>query len=630
MKKRLVTVILSLVMATVAFTGCNGLNKPEEESEEKKSDSDKDDEDDNEEGDKEADDNDGDNPSDTDNDIKENKYVRIWDSTQDCIYITDGDVIINTYYYADKLDELFNGKNSYYSITGFGNMNSNMHVMYVDVYNADTDIYDLYAYDFAEETTTLLMSGEQVNKVDSSVEDYVYFLQYYPENTEYCFAIDDDGVYTQAEGYQDYYDSYVNGKWDIAAYKPVSEALNNYGCVLLQKGNELEYFDENGDSICTVDFDKEDEVSIMDYNGDYILFAYVNPETYYYNGLYIYSVADGTEKLISDVDLNYSTAEMLGDDVFFLADADNNTAYSTYLYDYVISEDMLNCADGFSSTPGLNLYCPGYSLYTVAEVDGQPCVFMEFDRDNESVLGYVYYDNPEYMESEVGVINTYNFALYGDIECDEFTVECADCGKDIYVYYAEYFVLDSMYDCADEINDYLSNIHESNLETAQLYEEECINHDDTQLYFAVSSYEELVYDVHTVGNHYIEVDTSFYQYINGAAHGYGGEEIYLFDLSDGSLVDIMDIYPGDEEDFLAAIAEEALNIYENGGYEFYSDDPDEIYDSILECDIDSFEISCGDSGLEIYSSSYLLGPYASGPLRISLSYEELGITAFDN
>lgn len=121
------------------------------------------------------------------------------------------------------------------------------------------------------------------------------------------------------------------------------------------------------------------------------------------------------------------------------------------------------------------------------------------------------------------------------------------------------------------------------------------------------------------------VDSHGYWFAGGA-HGmpYIGQRI--FDLSSGEELGVRDFYQGSEKDFKELVARktkedfESYSLYESP---YYSEDGDQVYQTAYEyADLDATQVIFGEDGVVIVYQPYEMGPFASGFIEVSISYEE--------
>ena len=243
--------------------------------------------------------------------------------------------------------------------------------------------------------------------------------------------------------------------------------------------------------------------------------------------------------------------------------------------------------------------------------------------------------NKSSVEPIGSVIETKDVFRYGSVIYDTYLGKCDLCGITLEKYYGEAFQLDSQYSqYADKINECLAGYLKQTIADYQTVNpdyvpdpEECEYHQEMPFAYC-ETVEDYITDVMVVNERYLIVDMNGYWY-GGGAHGQPYIIQYVFDLADGEKKTIKDFYKGTQEDFkklLATKTRENFESYDDDEYgsPYYSDDPDEIYNSAYEYgDLESSQIIFGKDVAYLVYDPYQMGPYASGFIEIEISYEEL-------
>ena len=232
---------------------------------------------------------------------------------------------------------------------------------------------------------------------------------------------------------------------------------------------------------------------------------------------------------------------------------------------------------------------------------------------------------------------TYDWAQYGTVEYFSSSELCEFCKNPIYEEYEEYFVLDeSLGAGVAAINNTLKEDAKERMgsrdDEAQSVSsaEECENAAHGTPMGDIT-YERRISNVKILKD-YVVINENSYWY-GGGAHGMPYEYCRLFNLTTGDEVTIKDIYSGTEEDFKKAVAENIKTQYnsytEDNTPFFMFDSADAIYEEVYNSvTFDGYTIEFDKDCLNVVFPPYELAAYASGFIYATLTYDELGITAF--
>ena len=639
--KKILKIMMALMVTAMCVTGCS----KEEEVSDKESQVE-----DNSEKETDKDDKDDSNENDDNNqtvDVSDNSLSGnkcLFDESKSIMYLIDlqTDTITCSYDYGNTLEEFFEADDeiSYWYVLTAGNeeCDSSEIAVNVNFYSGESCAY---IYDVISDSGIFIddVDMENVYYADIAPDNNVYLVgASYGENgyeySEYAYEYDlTSGTFDAIDGYSDFYDA-IKGNYDIVSTEDSSNSTasaafrkNGY-CLAVDQEGILVYLDETG----TVQYETNmmrDDLCIYAYDDEYIFFRCVDEDYSILPGLYVYSIEESEIMPISDK--NVSSLDLI-DGYYYYAEVDNGT-YGMPEYDYCEFNETtvsVNYIDHIDYVAGRNDYS-GPIMFDADYCGGTvPSVFYGTQNDDSLNLSVNRFDGTEYFTTDLGEVYHYEYTDLGTIVGVSYTNTCDDCGFEIMKYYGEVFELSDMYDNADVINEYLQSISDESYAYVESYAmgTDCSTHID-EYYFENSLYE-TVTDVRAIGNHYIEVDISGYEY-SGGAHGYPYDMFCLFDLSTGDRVNFEDIYSGTEEDFKETVANKAVEMFENSEYGFYEQDDDSIYDSVYESV--SFELAgekYDDEGLYVVLPVYTVGPYASGEFYAYITYDELGITAFDN
>lgn len=322
-------------------------------------------------------------------------------------------------------------------------------------------------------------------------------------------------------------------------------------------------------------------------------------------------------------------------------------AYRRYLYQYfrcplnsVGEEELL-----FETTdaPGLPDWINGMDDFTL---QGDACYFLKFD---EGSLWWYSCDlaDETHPLTRHGLVEEYRGLFdVGKISYQSGEYLCSDCGALIYEYYAEQLRLsEEVVPHAEVINPILLGKTEAFEEYAKelgerMASEVCeVSGTGSFVTWHVEGVTQ--YAFHKTGQEEelicLEADYLGYSYGSGGAHGLPSRARYFFNLADGSEMTIGDIVSVSEEEFRVLAAEYTLEdcrernelySYDADGNS-YSDNGVTLYDEVYEYAGFDKLMHLGPEGVVMEYYPYHLGGYASGFIKVTIPYEELGLELED-
>ena len=280
------------------------------------------------------------------------------------------------------------------------------------------------------------------------------------------------------------------------------------------------------------------------------------------------------------------------------------------------------------TTPGATDIQPGTQWFRVlggriffAKVEGDACKWFRVDSDAGKAA----------FQDLGCTINAINAFQYGTVIYDGVVKNCKFCGITLEKFYGEAFQLDPKYSTEyRKINEALAAELSTSMEfyetenENEVTEDNCEEHQEYPDMYCETD-EEYISDVRIYKDRYLMVDSHGYWFAGGA-HGmpYIGQRI--FDLSSGEEMGVRDFYQGSEKDFKELVARktkedfESYSLYESP---YYSEDGDQVYQTAYEyADLDATQVIFGEDGVVIVYQPYEMGPFASGFIEVSISYEE--------
>ena len=275
----------------------------------------------------------------------------------------------------------------------------------------------------------------------------------------------------------------------------------------------------------------------------------------------------------------------------------------------------------YVSTPGAREY-RGTNGFTI--INGQ--IYIVGVEKRESMWLRVNYDESGASYTDIYCpVRKIGVFDYGTIDYSSGIVKCPECDKPIYKFYFETFSVDPGI-CLGykKINETLSkNTLDTVLVKKEHYEDpeyrtDCEEHE----YEQYCETEDITIDgVNVLNGKYLTVDTYYYWYAGGA-HGMPGIDQYVFDMDTADQVYAADMFAGTEEDFKVMVANAVVEDYNNNPDRYYIE-KGEVYDTAYEyAGFNSTTIKFMEDGVHVYFAPYSLGPYAMGFIDVVLSYKD--------
>lgn len=326
--------------------------------------------------------------------------------------------------------------------------------------------------------------------------------------------------------------------------------------------------------------------------------------------------------------------------------------YDFYRYDIAAGEDVyLFKTETIPGQPDKNVI----NGVTGFSVRGDNCYFLNCDDGSLWWFSCALSGEGPTVE-RLGLVQEYRGIFdVGEVVYDHNEKVCEACGRELYAYYIESVILSTEeIPCAEQINEILREAMETEAVQSEKFLEECYQdyQDEFQAEIETGGQEYLCNNNHVVDrlyetkyfdgvtqytveregeerqHLYLEVDFSGYLYMGGA-HGEPFRQTYLFDLEDGSIVSVGDIFGISEEEYRRLAAEYTVEDYRENGEKYFLSDEDSIYKYAYEHVDFHFLMHLSEEGVVIEYSPYELGPYASGFIPVTIPYEELGIRLVD-
>ena len=411
--------------------------------------------------------------------------------------------------------------------------------------------------------------------------------------------------------------------------KCASRVMDEVGYIKINRG--FDYFNYDGEALNKFEELKEGyDYSYIEYYDDKVVVYLARKNTDGVSVLRCLNLITGQDtEICGNVSMGI-TMSRDRDLIYFLEDEPADFGiYKQTLWVFNPKDETKNkimTAEGHAGSGGMS---PFYKLV----VSGDAIYVRNSDGQSED---WCIIENGEFKQLNIDK-KTYDRAQYGTVEYFSKSELCEFCNNPISEDYEEYFVLDeSLGAGVAAINNTLKEEAKGRLENGNeeaqgvSSAEECKDAGHGTPIGDIT-YERRVSNVKVLKD-YVVIDEDAYWY-GGGAHGMPYIYCRLFNLKTGDEVTLKDIYPGTEEDFKKAVAENIKTQYssysEDDNPFFMFDSADAIYDEVYNTvSFDSYTIDYGKDSLSVVFPPYELAAYASGFIYATLTYDELGITAF--
>ncbi len=522
-----------------------------------------------------------------------------------------------------------------YLVEAFGN-----YLIFSKYYSSpEASGYAVYAYDINSGLETELLKTTGFIKTD--VYDgklYIYEYDYNNISREIGFDLVtlEEISDLEIQGYEIV--GSAMGHYGYTNYGSTARVRANTDFVLVSRagsseGKILAKFD--GTYYETV-FCSDDIYDVIAYDNDaYLAFVYVDSS---YNRSIVKCDYAGT--YFKHICSNYGAGSNVlgykdGKLYYSVQDLYNYGVEEYTIYEYDMSTDSEREVYSAKKHPGMTYsVTPGVTGFTIVDDN----IYYLAD-DGSEICWYTASCNDSNQTGtkiEDSSIVSYEWKNFGSVEYINTVAICPGCETATGKFYCEFFVLDdNLSPAANVINAKL--FEHANLASTEMDVEfsgilvDTDNCEEHKMGRLVLEQYETVNSVNIFGNKYFQVKTSGIWY-GGGVHGMPLMDSYIFDLNTGDKVYLTDIYQGSEEELSELIADKAVNmaqedISEYGYTSFYTDNPDDIRDSVLSnITFDGNNVYFDENGATYFFAPYVVGPYASGFIEIFISYEELGIS----
>lgn len=398
--------------------------------------------------------------------------------------------------------------------------------------------------------------------------------------------------------------------------------LEEDGCLISGSSGSYTVIYPDGSSVSV---ELNENAWISNYNAKYISYSFYDYDTYntFY---YIYDIATGEEVLLPD-----GVTEVYFWDNMICTVKNESAEYGAsynVLYEMIPSTGAFEEITSAADVPGMS---ESSSIYSGLQyIDGK----IYFIREEGTTAEWYMTKNTDagFSEEKLNVTYAeYDIFHYGTVEYLSNRYICEECGYEYGDVYVEGFVCTLDYPAVETVNEKLNelmySIYDGACDTVFGYEyDQEENHEES---WCTYTDDVSVSAVSLLGTHYLAVTLSGYDYAGGA-HGYPYLEQFIYDLNSGEQVVLTDLYQGTEEELRELIADKTVEDYESYVDEeyppYFGPDSDSVYNDAYECCMYGAAHIFDENGLVVEFYPYNMGPYASGFIEVSISYDELGFS----
>lgn len=428
-------------------------------------------------------------------------------------------------------------------------------------------------------------------------------------------------------------EEYINGVWvynqgNLRASSP-ERLMDECGSILIV--NDGNYYDYDGKTVSDLGKIGETNVypNVKYYNERTILYSAYDDYDYSSYRLIDEDIATGMTIVVSD---NFGGVVGIEDGIVYYTEWDDTIfgLSGGVLYSYDLKKHEKTKLVSVDQKPGTNAQTV---FSNVVINDG-----LVYARATDGkTRDWCILKDGEFKPLNLYPI-THKVPEYGTVEYISKREKCPYCNATLGEFYGEYIIIDPKYtDKGDAIAKVLKEAVETRCESfmaEELYRSSSADKCEESAHGSVYSdvtYERRISDINILGD-YVSVDMDAYWY-GGGAHGMPYQFGYLFNLKTGEEVSFKDIYGGTEEDLKKIVAEKTKEDFlneESDNYYDWDKDADSVYQHAYDyISFDNFPISYREDGVLLMYPPYEMASYAQGFVCVLISYEDLGITAFN-
>ncbi|WP_026518415.1 RsiV family protein [Butyrivibrio sp. MC2021] len=501
---------------------------------------------------------------------------------------------------------------------------------YTDYKDSSNSYNILYAIDPEKDAYTVVYKNDGGSIYNLDIYDgKLYFESMIPGTSNFeghCYLLEDGLTYEEtASGLEEYYRAMENysgcsrGNGNTPCC--VARTFDEVGFSLARKDNKLFKIEKNGDTSQIYQTDEGNKINVYAFDRKWVMVKLSN-SNYEDIGEYILNIDSGEAQQFKEA--NWKEVICYDDSTCYYSKSEpvNLGIKKNQIYSYNLVDGSTKLLYETETVPGTQEI---NNLEYSRKIFGKRMFFACFDdgkyiwnmldptkSDGPKPLGYVASDFPAYE--------------YGTVEYVTAESDCPDCGKALYKFYGEKFVLDHKYsEYADEINKRIAEFIDNSVihadEGLMYGDTDCEEHGELEEAYCESE-NGYITDVNILEDRYLDV-----LYIScfnfGGAHGEYFREQFFFDLKTGKRLSIEDFYKGTEEEFKDLIARKVVEDYKENRENYFAESDDEAYKQAYDCVKFDDRSEFKEDGIDFVFDEYALGPYASGFIIIHVSYEEL-------
>lgn len=514
-------------------------------------------------------------------------------------------------------------------------------------------------YYFLNKNVTDLEDYTTLYAVDWATNEAVVVCHYAQDETVSAVDIYDDKIY-------------------VTFFSAGSRENKYYEDVYIKKEGSFEYDVEEGSQNSFLSKNKVDRIYTNSINSAFHEYCSYSIERSIAECGYVIAEASGKYEKVNSggsiqvLDIPYSGITICGyDSKYVVMTAYNEEYYGRYIYCYdTISDSYYTVGNADAAFLG---YVDGYLYYSEEEGEEYGHInnhVYKFDPTNGMVQElYDLYNTPGVPEVDAGVTGfcyikdhvmflqcvggkigwmavyydeagaTYknldcviaevNAWKYGSVSYASIMEDCPFCNNRLMNYYTEVFQVDeSVAKGYEKINGFLNALELSNYDEyiSDQYTvtdaSKCDEHNHLGTYcYTINR----VADANVLSDKYLTVTYEVESYTGGVNVAYYSKQ-YIFDIESGGEMTVADFYTGTEDEFKDFIATKTVEDYQVNPDNYYISSKGEvgIYESAYgQAGFDVVNLEFGEDMIYLVYREYSMGPGASGPIRIAITYQEL-------
>ena len=512
-------------------------------------------------------------------------------------------------------------------------------ILFIEGYSKEESDAFFYALDINNNRLEKITNSTLVDYIDYyNGKLYIGFYDPEAKNSEYAYTISDDFSFTPEETDHQKVLDYIGG-YTADGYKIGYEIEKTPNCTYRMEGIGFSIsraFDEAGYVLASrYENMKKEFIRIFPdgTNAEIKELKAIDAKPLYYDNNTIILAAEAIINLrdakeIYTLDLKSGTLEHITDLGEIIQLADNKVFHrkDDSLYAFDLEEKTDSLIYKFEKITGVNVDL--YDRYQI--INGN--IFVSDFKDAE--LKWFRLTGCEEGASAVDIdcpIKTISAYKIGTVTAYSSNYKCPFCGTKMIESNYELFRLNDGYsEHTEEINkklkekmDYFLNHTEDDTPNIEITDDSCCEyHSDpnfTERFFR----EKTVTEANIYNSRFLTVNM-YYYWFGGGPHGLYHTDIYVFDLTTGEELGIINFYPGTESEFAALVAKNFNKEYP--AYPWHYEDNTEPSSDDEKRDLgyfDSTNIRYYNDHITYCFNIYEMGAYCDGEYLVDITYEEL-------